>query len=265
MKQSVLQNFLSAWVILMAVTACALPNQATPSPPAMDLAAMETSAVDTAQAAATQTTLVNPATSTPLPIGVVKEQKADGSILLTDYDGGYQITFPKGWVVIIPNEEDISEALSNFPEQEENISRLIEAAQNADTNNMIRAFGFNPKAQQSSYTPNINVSHNTNSLLAATSLKDLVDATVQYYSSGNIEVLSSEVKTTTSGVEIGVIEMQLTINTLSGDKLDLRQRQVMTKSEKGIVNLTFSTVRDATIDLTADVDEVIESFQLLNK
>lgn len=264
MKQSSLQNFLRAFVILIAVIACVLPSQATPSPPAIDLAAMETAAADTVQAATTQTALANPATSTTLPTGVMKEQQADGSTLFTDYEGGYQIAFPNGWTVIIPNEEDISEALNNIPEQEENVSKLIEAARSADANNMIRVFGFNLKAQQGSYTPNINVSHNTNSLLAATSLKDLVNATVQYYPSISIEVLSSEVKTSTSGVEIGVIEMQGAMKAPNGDKVDLRQRQVIAKSEKGIVILTFSTVKDATIDLTADVDKVIESFQLLN-
>jgi hypothetical protein len=36
----------------------------------------------------------------------------------------------------------------------------------------------------------------------------------------------------------------------------------MFKSAGGVVILTFSTVKDATVDLTADVDEVIESFKL---
>lgn len=264
MKQNYLRHTASALVILMAVVACVLPSQATQPPPTIDLAAMETAAAGTAQAASTQTALANPATATPLPTGIVKEKQSDGSTVLTDYDGGYQLTFPDGWTVVIPDEDDINQALSNIPEQEENISKLIEAAKSADANNMIRVFGFNLKAQQGLYTPNINISHNTNSLLTATSLKDLVDATVQYYPSMNIEVLNSEVKTTASGTEIGVIETQWSMNAPSGEKIDLKQKQVMAKTEEGIVVLTYSTVKDATVDLTVDVDKVIESFKLLD-
>jgi hypothetical protein len=263
MKQNYLRYTVSALAILMAVVACVLPVQATQPPPTVDVSALETAAAGTAQVAETQTAQANPITATPLPTGVLKEEQPDGTILFTDYDGGYQVSFPDGWTVVIPDEGDISEALSNVPEQEENISKLIEAAKNADANNMIRVFGFNLKAQQGVYTPNINISHNTNSLLAATSLKDLVDATVQYYPSMGIEVLNSEVKETSSGTEMGVIETQWTMNAPNGEKIDLQQKQIMFKSAEGIVILTFSTVKDATVDLTADVDKVVESFRLL--
>jgi hypothetical protein len=197
------------------------------------------------------------------PTGLLKEEQSDGATLFSDYDGGYQITFPEGWTVIIPEEGDISEALSTIPEQEENISKLIEAARSADANNMIRVFGFNLKAQQGVYTPNINVSQNTNSLLVAASLQDLVDATATYYPSLGIEVINAEVKETASGTEIGVIEAQQAMNAPGGEKIDLRQKQVMFKSERRI--LTFSTVKEATVDLSADVDTVIESFKLLDQ
>ncbi len=264
MKQKYVQPIASALIILMAVVACVLPGPAIQPPPTIDLSAMETAAAGTAHAAATQTEQARPATATPRPTGVLKEEQSDGTTLFTDYDSGYQIAFPKGWTVVIPDEGDISETLSNIPEQEENISKLIEAAKSADANNILRVFGFNLKAQQGAYTPNINISQNTNSLLAATSLKDLVDATVTYFPSIGIEVLSSEVKTTASGTEIGVIETQWSMNAPSGEKTDLRQKQVMFKSEAGVVILTFSTVKDATVDLSADVDKVIESCQLLN-
>jgi hypothetical protein len=265
MQQKRGQPIVSVLVILMAVVACALPGQVTQPTPTIDLSAMETAAASTAQAAATQTEQAIPDTATPRPTGLLKEEQSDGATLFSDYDGGYQITFPEGWTVVIPEEGDISEALSAIPEQEENISKLIEAARSADANNMIRGFGFNLKAQQGVYTPNINVSQNTNSLLLAASLKDLVDATVAYYPSINIEVVSSEVRETASGTEIGVIETQWAMNASGGEKIDLRQKQVMFKSEGGVVILTFSTIKETTVDLSADVDTVIESFKLLDQ
>jgi hypothetical protein len=271
MKQNYSRYVVSAFVILMAVVACGLPAPVTQPIPPTAPGSMETAVAGTFQAAqqlteqaAPPTETVAPATVEPAVTGMSKETQSDGTTVFTDHDGGYRLTFPEGWTVVIPGEGDISEALNSVPEQEESISKLIEAAKSADANNAIRVFSFALGAQQGAYTPNISISRDTNPLLAAATMKDLIDATVAYYPSMGIEVTHSEVKQTSSDMEIGVIETAWTMNAPSGDKIDLRQKQIMFKSGEGFVILTFSTVKNATIDLTADVDKVIESFQFMD-
>ncbi len=203
-------------------------------------------------------------TSTPLPTGKSKEEQSDGTTLFTDYDGGYQITFPQGWTVIIPEKDDINKLLSGIPEQEENVSNLIETAKSADVNKLIRVFSFNFKAQQGAYTPNVNISYNTNAILAATSLKDLINAMVGYYPSMGVEVVSSEIKQTSSGMEIGIIEAAWAMKASNNQKINLAQKQIFFKSRDGVAIVTFSTVKNATVDLSNDVNKLIESIQLLD-
>ena len=275
MNRNHLPHTLSAFVMLMAIVGCVLPGQVAQPGPAMDPNTIATAVAGTAQAAAKQTAQASPITATEAPVtvetlppvppatGKLKQEQSDGTTLFTDYDSGYQITFPQGWTVIIPEKDDISKALNDLPEQGQNISNLIESAKKADTNNMIRVFGFNLKAQQGVYTPNVNISYDTNPLLKTTPLKDVLDATVAYYPSMGIQVISSEIVQTSSGMETGVIQTEWSMNVANNQQVNLHQKQVFFKSGDGVAIVTFSTVKNATVDLTDDVNKLIESIQLL--
>jgi hypothetical protein len=279
MNKNSLQLIFSSFVILIAIAACVLPGQAVPpapEAPGIDPNTVASAVAGTAQASAQQTQQANPlpATATPAPVdtlpaeppatGKLKEEQADGTTLFTDHDGGYQVTFPQGWVVIIPEKDDLNQIFNSMPEQEQNVAQMIETAKRADVNNMIAVFSFNFKAQQGGYTPNINISYDTNPSLAATSLKDVLDSTAAYYPSMGITVIRSELKNTASGLETGLIETEWALNAANGQKVSLHQKQIIFKSGSGIVVITFSTIRDATVDLTPDFDKLIESLQLLD-
>jgi hypothetical protein len=65
-------------------------------------------------------------------------------------------------------------------------------------------------------------------------------------------------------LETGLIETEWALNAANGQKVSLHQKQIIFKSGSGIVVITFSTIRDATVDLTPDFDKLIESLQLLD-
>src|SRR5512142_2060058 len=46
-------------------------------------------------------------TPTPLPTGKLKEEQPDGTTLFTDYDGGYQVTFPQNWIVVLLEKDEL--------------------------------------------------------------------------------------------------------------------------------------------------------------
>ncbi len=201
-------------------------------------------------------------TVTPPP-GKVKEAQPDGTTLFTDYEAGYQVTFPQNWTVVILGKDDINELLSDIPAQQQNVSKMIELIKSTDVNNLIRVVGFNFKAQQGAYTPNINITYDTNPVLSALSLKEIIDATSGYLSSLGIQVIHSEIKKTSSGIETGVVETQWSMKASSSQKVNLHQRQILLKSGKGVVIITFSTIKNATVDLGGDLEKLIESIRLL--
>ena len=112
--------------------------------------------------------------------------------------------------------------------------------------------------KQGAYTPNINISYDTNPLLTAISLEDLIPAMTSYFSSVDVDVVNTEVKETSSGIPIGVIETLWNINA-AGAKVNLEQKQIFFKTGEGVVVISYATTRNSTIDLSADFEMLIES------
>lgn len=252
---------LSAFLMILTLTILACQGASNFNPFATATPTASQTPTFTPSPTPTHTPTVTP---TPRPTGKLKEKLPDGATLFTDYDGRYQLTFPAGWTVAILDQDEIEEILDRMPEQDQNISSMLESIQTADLNHLIRVVGFHFKAQQGKYTPNINVSYDTNHLLAAISLEDLIANTTAYFPSLNITVINSEVKKTSARIEIGVIEAQWSMKGTNNQKVTLHQKQIFFKSGDGVVGITFSTLKGVKVDLNADLEKLIESIQLLD-
>ncbi|MEW6402523.1 MAG: hypothetical protein AB1649_12040 [Chloroflexota bacterium] len=131
--------FLILPTFLLAATACVLPGQTIPT---IDPASLSTIVAETASAAQTQTaappaqatlpdTAVPEATATESPVPVpgvtnsALEKASDGTSKYTDYDAGFEVTFPKGWLAVRPNTEEYNEALANAQASNEMLYNLL--------------------------------------------------------------------------------------------------------------------------------------------
>lgn len=203
-------------------------------------------------------------TVAPPPSGRLTQEQPDGTTLFTDLDGGYQVTFPKGWTVVILEKDQINDALDRVADQQENMSKLIDSIRGSDVNKLIRVVGFNFDAQQGAYTPNINISYDTNPVLSSITLENLIKATVDYFPSLGIQVVGTEIKETSSGVQVGMIQARWALKVPNGQKVNLEQKQVFFKSGEGVAGITFTTIKNATVDLNPDLEQLIESIRLLD-
>ncbi|RPI94515.1 MAG: hypothetical protein EHM40_06310 [Chloroflexi bacterium] len=109
MNRNYLPQILSVFVILMAIIACVLPGQTIQPTPGISSNAIATAVAGTAQAAAQQTAAAQPAGMT----GTAIEQVQDGTTQYTDYDAGFEISFPAGWLAVRPNSEEFNASLAN--------------------------------------------------------------------------------------------------------------------------------------------------------
>jgi len=110
MNRCHLQRALSALTILIAMTACGLPGQATQPASGLDANAVASAVAGTAQAAAQQTAVVQPLATRMT--GTIMEQVEGGGAKYTDYDGGFEITFPAGWLAVRPDSEEFNASLA---------------------------------------------------------------------------------------------------------------------------------------------------------
>lgn len=112
MNQKYLPHVLAALVTLFAIVACVLPGQTAQPAPDIDPIAIETAVAGTAQAAAQLTAVA----AQPVPTrrtGTTLQQSKDAYTLYSDYDAGFDVMFPPGWLVIRPNMEEINTVLAN--------------------------------------------------------------------------------------------------------------------------------------------------------
>lgn len=251
---------LSKFITLLALTSIScgvsgLPFLATETPtPTLTFTPSPTS---TPSATPTLTS-----TPTPLPTGRITEEQSDGTTLFTDYDAGYKIAFPKNWVAVIPSEQDIQNLLTSFPDQEQNISSIMELIKNSG-GDIYRVFAFNFKATDKTYTPNINIAYQENIALSAVPMEDFLAANLELLPSLGIEATNSGIKETSSGLETGFVDLKWTMNVTESQKIDLTQKQVYFKSGEGMVVVTISSTTSNPFDFAADVETLIESIQLL--
>jgi hypothetical protein len=114
MNRYYLRHAFSMLLIVMAIAACVLPGQTTPPQVVQPTSGINSNAVatavaGTAQAAATQTASAD--LFAPSQTGTAVEQLSDGTTHYTDYDGGFEVIFPTGWLAVRPNSEEFDAAL----------------------------------------------------------------------------------------------------------------------------------------------------------
>lgn len=114
MRRHYARSAASAWMILIAMAACVVPGQAVqPAPvPSIDANAIATAVEGTAQAAAQQADPAQPSPAATAMTGTVIENAADGTTAYIDYDGGFAVSFPAGWLALKPNSEEFNNVLA---------------------------------------------------------------------------------------------------------------------------------------------------------
>jgi len=115
MRNRNLQFILGANMVFLMIAACVIPGRSLSPVPTIDPGQVQTSIAGTAQAAQTQTAVVLQVAVTDTPMGMTGttiEQSQDGTTKYTDYDAGFEITFPVGWLAVRPNSDEFNAALT---------------------------------------------------------------------------------------------------------------------------------------------------------
>ncbi|MBL8061573.1 MAG: hypothetical protein JNK32_01020 [Anaerolineales bacterium] len=115
------RRYLTIYMILLSALACVIPGMSQPAP--VDPALLPTIVVLTVDAAMTQTAVAGapvgqvPANE-PLPTATSEaavttlEVLPDGGTKFTHVNGGYEVTYPTGWLTVRPNSEEFNAAHS---------------------------------------------------------------------------------------------------------------------------------------------------------
>jgi hypothetical protein len=104
--------------LLISMLACVIPGLEAPTFVPADPNTLSTIVVSTANAAASQTAEAQPlATGNPAEVndpqmkGTALEKLKEGTTKYSNYDGGFEVTIPAGWLAVRPNSDEFNAAL----------------------------------------------------------------------------------------------------------------------------------------------------------
>jgi hypothetical protein len=115
-----LRGLIAFAFLLGSALGCIFPGLETSFPSPMNPNTVSTIVVLTADAAASQTAVAQPS-ATEIPVGATGSRmtgttvklQTDGTTIYTDYDGGFDMIFPSGWLAVRPNSAEFNTALAN--------------------------------------------------------------------------------------------------------------------------------------------------------
>jgi len=183
-------------------------------------------------------------TPTPLPTGTTKEQQTDGTTIFTDYDNQYELVFPAGWAVVGLSPDDLNQLMQLASKNNPDFQQTISLLKTMDPKVFrVFAFDFQPNDMVDGYTTNINIVGVNNNIIKAMTLQELTDETVQSIRqiNNNIQVTSSKVTQTASNTPIGLIELNMPVNTYTGVKISVYEQAVIFQVPQGSIQVTLST------------------------
>jgi hypothetical protein len=263
MHRSYLRHTLSALAIVLAIAACGLPGQtaqpqAIQPTPGIDANAVATAVAGTAQAAAQQT--ASSELFAPSQTGTAIEQLEDGTTKYTDYDGGFEVLYPVGWLAVRPDSEEFDAALkkqgaansmlhdqmtSDLAGYDANFDRLYGYVLRPDIKKNV-IFGFSKLAWDSEDTLSIDtvtMGELVRSLEAPGGIPGFRADTVLLHEDGNIKMIEIGGRFTLDDGQGGAIPFYATII-------------VFKPSANSTARITFTFIEDYHTQIAADVQSI---------
>jgi hypothetical protein len=205
-------------------------------------------------------------TPTPLPTGTTKQAQPDGSTLFIDYDKHYEVTFPADWRVTSLSASDLDSLLNAASKTNPGVSHLVDSIRSMDPH-IFRVFAFNFQGGHivNGFTPTIVVTAESNSLINAMTLQDLLDVTVQSIpqAAKGTQLISDKLDKTDSGIPYGMLEANSTETTYSGSQVRPYEEVILFKLPGVAISLNMAVPASFQQEFAPDFVTLINSFKTL--
>jgi hypothetical protein len=273
---------LAALILLTTILACAVPGLPAASPPApiasplgtpdtrLDIMVAETVSAAIAQTQQAVPTPTLPPTATLEPTasptpeadtsGSALTEMEDGSTLFSDFNAGYEVNVPAGWLAVRINQQEYLDAwlLSEFsnPAMQRSLSSIEKLNPNE-----LRLYAVDLQADhaRTGFVTNINfiwyeqddmsLEDDTDLLAVSAALPDALPG---------LELLTTELSTNANGLPIGINTSRTPATTLDGVNIVIFQKQVFIKVRAGTLTITLSTTEELKDTILPAFDAMIE-------
>ncbi len=277
-------RFFAILLILGSLLACALPGLGAPVPVnTLDPNSLSTAIAGTSAALAVQTSLAAPATpdlppaptqTTPPTItatatpqisseGTSLGKQSDGSLVFSDYSGGYSVVVPAGWLALRINEKEFINAWSLPEASDPLVQNMLTQYQKSDPK-AFRLFGIDiqPDHLRPDFRTNFNIFWDRSN-------KDTIEQQIaKLRKNPPITFAESKVtfagtRATSTGIPMGIIEYSTSLTTLSGQSLTIYQKQALFNGQTGLLAFTLTTVADQKDEIEPGFSSMVDGIKIL--
>jgi hypothetical protein len=183
-----------------------------------------------------------------------------------DTRAGYEISLPAGWLPVRVKSQEYLDAwllpeLSNPAMQ-----RSLGSIENINPDELrLFVLDIQEGHVEIDFATNVNIYWDQKTEMSLENDEALkAEAEALPKALTGLEVLTSELAATASGIPIGIITSKTPITTMDGVNIELFQKQVFIKASVGTLHITLSTTEELKQAVLPQFDAMIETFQITN-
>jgi hypothetical protein len=252
-------HYLMTGMIILAFLACDFPGLAPD--PAAEFYPSHTAAVRTLEAMMTEkaggpagssqstsadTPLAQTETPAPTPTrpskGTYFMEQGDGSSIFADYDAGYEVVAPAGWLAFRPYHEEYYALWGTDSASDPDFLAALTRYQSPNAD-IVRLLALDPEVDhiKGGFVNGLEIDWSRDD---DSSISDGVKSLIKVYKQFNMKTISSGTGQNSSGVPIGIAEMEGSMTTYKGEKVSLHIRGIIYKLDKGLLAVILSVIRE---------------------
>jgi hypothetical protein len=278
-----IKNYITGSILFITILACVGPGLSQPVPPTFDLNLIPTMVVLTANAleaqtavAALQIPLETPTLTPAESVSATPRISLSGTSLLlrddqttlfTDREAGIELIVPAGWLAVRLNEQEYYDAWILPELSDPAFQRSLANIKDLNPNEF-RLFALDVQEGHllGGFVTNINLFWGENddmSLDDDTDLQNIADSDSE--ATPGLDILTTDISVTSSGIPIGVITYKRSGTTMDGRKLVVFYKQLFVKARTGVLTITLTTTEELRDAVLPAFDAMIETMTLVKE
>jgi hypothetical protein len=215
----------------------------------------------------TSTPTLTPSPSpTAAPAGSKTEKQADGSTLFTDFDNGYQVALPEGWIILPFSSEDMAQILQSMSDKNPEFKEIADNFKNLDPDVIrVMALNLDPKYMQGGASPSFSVIAIDNKVMSSMPLDFVMGALEESFKQQGGEGLSSSTLTNANGVEMGGFEYVQNVPSPTGGNIQVRYKTIIFRAGDKMIMVQLGTPKQFAEEFLPIMDQIKDSVRLLEE
>jgi hypothetical protein len=253
------------------ILACALPGPGGPSAPLAGPDELSTIIAGTAAAAAAQTAAIAPqGTPGEILTGNQLDAQSDGSTRYTDYDGGFELVLPAGWLAVRPNSEEFTAALQDQGADNQVLhdQMIIDQDTYESVPRRLLIYTLRPDIEKNSLFgfSRLALDQDEPRPIDQAMLSELVNSLQATGAMPGYRITVAQVGATASGLPLIELSGPYSVDDGQGGVLAFHTSFYFFKpGPNSLVRLSFSILQDFNETIAPDVRSVVDSVQLLGQ